>query len=218
MIRPQSPGWLDSGRPNRRHLLLAGLALPLAGWALPARAADPGNAARFIDALGQQTLAILQQALPVAQREAQLRELLRQGFDLGFIGRFVLGRAYASMAPDMAADYHQAFNDFVLRTYARRLAGFQARSFAILSARAAGDTDTEVATRIDPQNGHPVRCDWRVREQGQRLGIIDVAVENVSMAVTQRNEFASVVNTSGVHGLIGVLRARADRETINVAR
>lgn len=206
---------------SRRNLLLAGLALPLAGLGLnhPAAASADTNAAiRFIDSLGQQTLGILNQPQPLAQRETQLRELLRQGFDLAFIGRFVLGRPYASLSQEQAADYHQAFNDFVLRTYARRLSGFQARSFAILGARAAGDTDTEVSTRIDPANGQPVRCDWRVRQSGQRLGIIDVAIENVSMAVTQRNEFASVVNTGGVNGLIGTLRARADRETVNVSR
>ncbi len=206
---------------SRRGLLLAGLAVPLGGVILAGSAqaaADPNAAIRFIDSMGQQTLGILNQPQPLAQREAQLRELLRQGFDLAFIGRFVLGRPYASMSPEQAADYHQAFNDFVLRTYARRLSGFQARNFAILGARAAGDTDTEVSTRIDPLNGQPVRCDWRVRQTDQRLGIIDVAVENVSMAVTQRNEFASVINTGGVNGLIGTLRARADRETINVSR
>ncbi len=219
MIRLPSATRLPAPRQiGRRGLLLAGLLLPLAAIR-PAQAANPAAAANFIQQLGQYTLGILQQPLSLPQREAQLRELLRQGFDLPFIARFVLGRAYNGLTPDQAAEYQQVFSDFVLRSYARRLAGFQASGFNILGTRAVGDSDTEVATRIDPQNGQPIRCDWRVREfAGPRLGIIDVTVEGVSMALTQRDEFTAVASSRGVGDLIGVLRARADRESISAVR
>ncbi len=215
LIRARQPA--AAGFPTRRQTLLAGLLLPL--LALPARAANPGAAAGFIQSLGQHTLAILQQPMPLAQREAQLRGLLGQGFDLPLIGRLVLGRAYGGLTPDQAAEYHQAFSDFVLRSYARRLAGFQIAGFAILGTRDVGDADTEVATRIDPQAGQPIRCDWRVREYaGPRFAVIDVTLENNSMVLNQREQFASVVNSRGVGGLIDMLRARADREGITAAR
>lgn len=204
-------------RPHRRSFLIAAA---LAVCARPAFAqANEEGARQFIDSLGRSTLAIqAQNAVPIQQREAQMRELLRQGFDLDFIGRFVLGRAYNGLTPDAAADYQQAFSEFVLKTYARRIAGFQARGFAITGSRIAGDTDTVITTRIDPANGNPVSCEWRVRSGPTRQAIIDVAVEGVSMAVTQRNEFAATVNNSGVAGLVSVLRARTDRETISAAR
>lgn len=219
MIRPTKKLQPETGLLRRREMLamlLGGALLPL----LPAqaRAANDAGAAQFISQLGQQVLAILAHPAGVSQREVMLRDLLRQAFDLGFIARFVLGRAYNGLSPEQAADYQDAFNDFVLRTYARRLAAFQVRGYAITGVRSAGDADSVVAMRIEPASGQPVACEWRVRESGQRFGIIDLALEGVSMAVTQRNEFASLVNAQGVQGLVSVLRARTDRETIGASR
>lgn len=206
--------------PDRRSLLLAGAAFAaLPSAATLAQGSHEPGARQFIETLGQYTLAILHQAgLSVPQREAQLRELLRQGFDLAFIGRFVLGRAYNGLSPEQAADYHQAFSEFVLRTYARRLAGFQMQGFAITGSRVAGETDTVIVTRIDSANGQPIMCDWRVRTGAGRHAIIDVTVSGVSMAVTQRDEFAAAVNTKGVGGLVTMLRARTEREGVSASR
>lgn len=204
--------------------LAAGAALAgstsLVGAALApaALAADDQAAGRYIDEMGRLLLSIQNQPGTIAQREGQYRNLLRQAFDLNFIARFVLGRPYRDLGPDQAAEYHDAFNEFVLRSYARRLAGFQVHGFAITGLRPAGDADTVVATRIDPANGQPIQCEWRVRQTGPSHHIIDLTLEGVSMAVTQRNEFASLVNSNGVGGLIAVLRARVDRETISAAR
>lgn len=183
-----------------------------------AQAANEQAAGQYINQMGQLLLAIQNQSATIGQREAQYRELLRQAFDLNFIARFVMGRSYRDLKPDQAAEYHDAFNEFVLRSYARRLAGFQVQGFAITGLRPAGDADTAVMTRIDPANGQPVQGEWRVRETGQRFRIIDLALEGVSMAVTQRNEFASLINSNGLNGLIAVLRARVDRETIGAVR
>lgn len=220
MIRAVSPIADIRGCMSRRSLL-AGLPLALALLPVggrPSQAADEAAAMRFVDALGRQAIGIMQQPISVSQREGYLRELLRQGFDLGFIARFVLGRAYSSLTPEQAGDYFEAFSEFVLRSYARRLAAYQVRGFTITGARAAGDADSVVATRIEPANGQHIACEWRVREANQRHGIIDLTLEGVSMAVTQRNEFASLVNAQGVPGLIAVLRARSDRETVGASR
>lgn len=204
--------------PSRRSLLgiLAAAGLARFGWAGHALAQGTvaDGAAQFINAMGQKTMEILTAAAySVEQREAGFRALLAQGMDLDFIARFVMGQPYRNMTPDQAAEYHQLFAEFVLRTYARRLGSFAAQSFTIVSARAAGDNDAVITTRVERRDGPPINCDWRVRYAGGRYTVIDVSVENVSMAVTQRQEFASVVNSSGVGGLINILRSRNDRLT-----
>ncbi|WP_374634293.1 phospholipid-binding protein MlaC [Ferrovibrio sp.] len=229
MIRPHrsmKPSAAQSGYMMRRRGFLgaafaAGAGLLLASspvMVAPAQAADEQAAGRYIDEMGRLLLSIQSQPGTISQREAQYRQFLGQGLDLNFIARFVLGRSYRDLNPDQASEYHDAFNEFVLRTYARRLAGFQVRGFAITGLRAAGDADTVVSTRIDVASGQPVQCDWRVRETNQRFAVIDLALEGVSMSLTQRNEFASLINSNGVAGLIAVLRARVDRETISAAR
>ena len=50
--------------------------------------------------------------------------------------------------------------------------------------------------------------DWHVRKIDGRYRVIDIMVEGVSMAVTQRSEFASVARRDGLDGLLAILRAR----------
>ena len=55
----------------------------------------------------------------------------------------------------------------------------------------------------------PLKVDWRVRElDGGDLVAIDVIIEGVSLIVTQRSEFSSVIERSGMDGLLAELRQR----------
>jgi phospholipid transport system substrate-binding protein len=54
-----------------------------------------------------------------------------------------------------------------------------------------------------------VRVDWHLRPAGSSFSIVDIVVEGVSMAVTQRSDFASVIQSrGGVPGLLDALRAK----------
>ena len=132
------------------------------------------------------------------RREARFRTLLRDGFDLPFIARFTLGKTWRRATPNQQSEFVEAFCAYVLRTYSMRFGGYAGETMTIVSERAAGDQDVVVRTRIDRPSGAPVDARWRVRTTGGRLRIIDVMVEGISMAVTQRDEFASAIQDRGL--------------------
>ena len=171
-------------------------------------AVQPGGASQFIRQLGDQAIAALRAPdTSLEAREAQIRNLLSEGFDLPFIGRFVLGRYWEQATPEQRSDYLALFGEYVLKTYSARLGGYAGESMTILSERPAGTKDIVVNTRIERPSGPPIEADWRVRTSGERYRIIDVMVAGVSMVVTQRSEFTAVVRRHGLQGLIEVLRA-----------
>lgn len=195
--------------PTRRALLAAAL---LGLSPLPAAAqvgqAQVDQAVALIQSLAEQALAVLRrQDMSLEQREAVFRKLLREGFDMEFIGRFVLGKHWREMTPEQQAEYLEVFSEYVLQTYSRRLGGYAGQTFTVVGARPAGQRDVMVQTRIDQPSGQPILADWRVRADGGPR-IVDVMVEGVSMAVTQRSEFSAVVQRGGVAALIESLRAR----------
>ena len=196
--------------PSRRSLLaLAGLALVPRFAGAEAGQAEVSGAAALIANLAEQALAVLRRAdLSLEQRETVFRRLLRDGFDMNFIARFVLGRHWREMSAEQQAEYLDVFSEYVLQTYSRRLGGYAGQSFSVVGARPAGQQDVIVQTRIDQPSGPPILADWRVRAAGGAYRIVDVMVEGVSMAVTQRSEFGAVVQRSGVAGLVEALRAR----------
>ncbi len=172
-------------------------------------AAQPGGASQFIRRLGDQATAALRAPdTSFEAREARFRSLLSHGFDLAFIGRFVLGRHWKRATPVQRSDYQALFGEYLLKTYSARLDGYAGEAMTILSERPAGAKDVVVSTRIERRGGPPIETDWRVRTTGGRYRVIDVMVEGVSMVVTQRAEFAAVVQRQGLQGLIEVMRAR----------
>ena len=171
-------------------------------------AVPPGGASQFIRQIGDRAIATLRAPdASLAAREARFRSLLSEGFDLAFIGRFVLGRYWRQATPEQRSAYLALFGEYVLKTYSARLGGYAGEGMTILSERPAGTKDVVVSTRILRPSGPPIEAVWRVRTTGARYRIIDVMVEGVSMVVTQRSEFAAVVQRHGLQGLIEVLRA-----------
>ena len=174
--------------------------------------ASVNGAAQFINQLGNQAIETLRApSLTLEQRESQFRGLLSQGFDLRFIGRFVLGKYWRLATPAQQNDYLALFGEYVLQTYSARLGGYAGQSLTVVDARQANDKDVVVRTNIERPSGPPIIAEWRVRTTDGRFRIIDVAVEGISMAVTQRSEFAAVVQRDGIDGLLTILRARTTK-------
>jgi phospholipid transport system substrate-binding protein len=161
------------------------------------------NSRKFLQDLGERAIALLQgPAGP--ERRSQLQALLRQGVDFGFIGRFALGRHWRKATPAQRASYLERFTDRALKTYATRLASQRQAGFTISGVRPAGRRDVLVQSRITSQAG-VLEVDWRVRQRQGSYRVIDVVIAGVSMALTQRSEFATVIRQSGIEGLIAAL-------------
>ncbi len=202
------------GRAGRRAVLagLMATALPLGR----ARS-DEGEeqARRLIEALAGRALTTLRRGdIGLEQRETEFRAILGDGFDLDFIGRFVMGQHWRGATATQQEEYLALFREFVLMTYAARFGGYKGESLVVVGARRASDKDVVVATEMTSPNGGPIGAGWRVRVVDGRPRIIDVAVEGVSMALNQRQEFDAVVARHGIDGLIAMLRARIGKVSI----
>ncbi len=203
----QNPG----GRTMWRLLKHLAVVVVLIGLS-DASFASVDGAAQFIDRLGNQTLQIHRSSdLTYEQRESRFRSLLKQGLDLPFIGRFVLGKYWRLATPEQQRDYLALFSEYALQTYSARLVGYTGQTMTVIGARRANEKDVVIRTTIKRPNGPPFIADWRVRTTGDRYRIIDIMIEDISMVVTRRSEFASVVLHNGIEGLLAVLRARTTK-------
>lgn len=179
-------------------------------WASPRRAwaGSPAAARAFITELGNDAVRTLQADAPSSQKSDQLKELFRRAFDFPAIGRFVLGRYWNNASQQQQAEFLEVFTDFVTTSYARRLADETVSGFSITGLRDLGDGDYLVQTAIMRPNGPQLNYEWRVRSQPSGMRIVDVIVEGVSLLVTQRSDFTSVVQREGMDGLIRSLRRK----------
>lgn len=182
--------------------LMAATFLTIAGPGLTkiaSAAADRNGAVGFMQSLGDRTLAVLATDPTFNQALPQLRPLFTQNFDMPTIGRFVLGRYWNQATPAQQTSYTDLFTEMVVRTYTRRFVGYAGQTFQINGNRADGDTDVIVQSQINQTGGAPpIAVDWRVRDYGGgSFRILDVVIEGVSMAATQRSEFSSIIQRNG---------------------
>lgn len=201
---------------TRRHILISSAMLAI-GSMVPgvvfAQSADVGASA-FIQMLGNKTIATFaDKSLSREQAVERFRTLLHDGFDVPYIGRWVLGRYWNQATPAEQAEYQKLFERLIVDTYANRFVDYSGQTFKIAGTRPEAGEDTTVTTQIIRPDGPPINADWRVRKTGSGYRIIDVAVEGVSMGLTQRQEFASVIQGGGgqVAALIQALRQKVGR-------
>ncbi len=203
----------------RRTVICVSLVLVVALhalWVAPAQA--KGDASSFVQQLGNRAIGVLQDdGSTLAQREAMFRDILVEGFDLNLIGRFVLARYWKKASEEQQANYLRAFGEFIVRKYSAMLGGYAGEVFTVVSEQPSGDKDVMVLTRIDRPSGPPIETHWRVRGKDGEQRIIDVLVEGISMAMTQRAEFKSVVKRHGIDGLIQILDAQSSKLSATAA-
>ncbi|MEO1091897.1 MAG: ABC transporter substrate-binding protein [Pseudomonadota bacterium] len=195
-------------RASRRSVLATTLLFGGLLVTTSAAALEQGAARAFIADLADETTTVLTSNLPQSERRERITALLEEGFDLPFIARLVLGPTYRSLTPEQQQAYTAAFERFVLATYGRRFDDYSGQRLIVVDAAPEGQQDVRVRSRVEGGGQPTLGIDWRVRDRGGELRIIDVAVEGVSMTITQRNEFNAVVQREGIDGLIAMLQDR----------
>lgn len=178
------------------------------------------EAARFVSDLGARAINVLVEPnLGREQQAERFNQLLNEGFDVPYIGRFVLGRNWQAATEAERQEYLALFEKLIVRVYTDRFAQYSNRNLdpsqtlKITGQRDEGENDAIVSSQINRPDGPPVGVDWRVRQRDGGFKIIDVAVEGVSMSVTQRNEFSSVIQRGGgrIEALLQALRQRVSQ-------
>lgn len=197
--------------PLRRFGLLFGLVLmmPLL-LAQPSTAQPTAEEARdLVQDVGDQVLGILRDdGLDSQQKVTRLASLLEGPIDLELVARLILGRHWRTASPQQRGEYLELFQAFALDSLASQLHVYEGQEFEVTGARVVGDRDAVVSTRIVSPERPPLDVDWRLRQVDDHLVAIDVIVEGVSLIVTQRSEFGSVVERRGLEGLLSELRQR----------
>lgn len=165
------------------------------------------GAENFIDNMASRALGFLKDDdLDKAQKREKFRELLSESFDINTLARFALGRYWRVADENQREAYVDLFRTMIIDVYSGRFNDYQGQRFTIEKARMANDKDAIVTSNVLPpegEDGQRINIDWRVRYKNNSYQIIDVIVEGVSMSLTKRSDFSSVIQRGG--GKVSVL-------------
>jgi len=159
---------------------------------------DGLKAQQTIQKMGEQAITFLgDPSLSQDQKEKKFRQLLNKNFDMNTIGRFALGKNWRLANQAQKAEYLKLFKNLVVKVYSSRFKDYNGEGFDVVSYRDTGKKDVTVTSYIIPNSGSKVQVDWRVRNKEGNYQVVDVSIEGVSMSLTQRSDFSSVIQRGG---------------------
>ncbi len=157
------------------------------------------------------------QTSETSDRRQLLFRAIEAKTNVDLLSRLVLGRHWRSLEPVDRDEYRALFSKVVIGGLAGRLdvllhelSGPLEQHFSIKSSGAIGKKDVLVRSVVISADGQPLSVDWRLRRLENGPVIIDLIVEGISLLVSQRAEFAAVIERGQMDGLLQTLRRRAE--------
>ena len=161
--------------------------------------AEGADASAVVQGLGDKAIAQLAGGkVSLDQLQMRFREILEESFDVPRIGAFTAGPYWRTARDDQKKEFLGLFESQIVNAYAKRFQAYSGQKFKVTSARKEGENDNIVDSQIlQPSGGPAVNVQWRVRQEPVGLKVVDVTIEGISMSVTQRQEYAAVIERGG---------------------
>ena len=149
----------------------------------------------------------------VSQKEKDKRfaTLFNNALDMKFIGQFVLGRYWRTATPEQRDAFIKAYREMNIKTWSKRFDEFKGRNFKFIGTTPSNSANQIfVNSEVPMPEGQPAKVVWRVKKTGDTFKIVDIIIENVSLAITARNEYSAYIKKSpnGVDDLIKDLQQK----------
>jgi phospholipid transport system substrate-binding protein len=138
-----------------------------------------------------------------------VREVVFPRIDRERTAQWVLGANWRTATPAQREQFVNEFSDLLLRTYGTALRQYDSETLNYLPVQApAGADRVTVRTEIIRPDGPKVSVDYQLTNRSGEWKVYDVIIENVSMVVTYRSEYAAIIKRDGMDGLLKQLSER----------
>ncbi len=180
--------------------------------AFPVQAAPSVTTAEaFVKSLADKAInAVAEPGIPDEERARRFRDLFTTSFDVPAIGQFVLGRYWRKATEPEKKEFLTLFEDVAVLTWAGRFKDYKGQTLTVKGSKPGNEGDILVESSVDQKEGHPLSVVWRLVSEEAGFKARDLVVDGVSMAITYRSEYTSVLQRAGgkMDGLLEALKTK----------
>ena len=134
-----------------------------------------------------------------SEKEDFIKQIALENVDISALGLYTLGELRKSSKETDISKYQTAFEKYFLKSLTSRLTEYSESKFEVISEEKKSATYTIVSSKVLPINSKSpeIKIDWRVYTKNQDKPLIrDLIVEGLSLARTQKEEFASILSSN----------------------
>jgi phospholipid transport system substrate-binding protein len=151
-------------------------------------------------------------------RFAKLAPVIRSSFDVASMARLSVGPSWSGLSEAQRQEVTESYGRYISAIYADRFDSYNGQKLEVTGEQPA-PFGLMVKSRIIKSNGEPVEVDYVMRQNGESWLIADIYLDSaISEVATRRSEFAAILKTQGIDGLIAALNRKADILTGTTAR
>ena len=169
--------------------------------------------------MSDHVLDIIKQDPSVLDDKARLRDIANQvvipNIDFIALSQSVLGVTWRKATPHQREVFEREFRSLLMNSYLNSIsrADYQGQSIKYLPLRNPPTGDrAEVDAEIEQPNGPLIHVQFRMyRRDDAGWKVYDVVAEGVSLVITQRSSFSSIIHEKGLDGLIAMLEERNNK-------
>ena len=153
---------------------------------------------KFITEIINEAKVILSSQDSQELKAEKLTNIALKTVDLKGLAYYTLGKKRKEISPNELKKYETLFEKYFLKSFTSRLTDYSDPKISVLSAEVVSDKYTIVKTMLLATKKKPeVKIDWRVYTKDASNPLIrDLIVEGLSLARTQKEEFASILNSN----------------------
>lgn len=131
-------------------------------------------------------------------KNKKIEDIALENVDINALGMYTLGNIRKTLDEDTLKKYKNLFEKYFLKNLTSRLSEYSENNLEIVSADQKSETYTIVNSKILKTSSQPeVNISWRIYTKDPTKPIIrDLIVEGLSLAKTQKEEFASILNSN----------------------
>ena len=152
----------------------------------------------FVQSTVNKASKILSDNISKEKKMEELQIIAKETVDIRGIGFYTIGQARKNLNDEQKKKYSELFEKYFLKSFSSRLAEYTNPEIDVKSKEVLNENYTIVYSVLKATNERPeVKIDWRIYTKDQNNPLIrDLIIEGLSLARTQKEEFASILNSN----------------------
>ena len=144
------------------------------------------------------TQTLSDKSISVEKKKELIEKIALENVDIKALGMYTLGDVRKTLDETSLNKYNNLFEKYFLKSLTSRLTDYSSNTFKVLEAEQKSAIYTMVKSKILESSSQPeIKIDWRVYTKNPAKPLIrDLIVEGLSLARTQKEEFASILNSN----------------------
>ena len=152
----------------------------------------------FVQSTVNRASQVLSQNILKEDKINELKSIAKETVDIKGIGFYSLGSIRKNLDDNQKQKYFKLFENYFLKSFSSRLSEYTNPKIEVQGKEVLNKNYTMVNSILISTSERPeVKIDWRVYTKNPDTPLIrDLIIEGLSLARTQKEEFASIINSN----------------------